>query len=769
MITTRESINYQFSLIFGYSSPKEITVGDVISPGKLTKEKLNELSEFVIKFLRMYNAILRDYAGSEVFSIEFELFNYDENDAKIKIYPKSMILIPGRYKECESLLLALKPDTGYLNPHKSGETVNNISKLFYEIEEFTDHPELGLDGKKKVLSLFANRFSKKLYGDLIEDKWNKKLIGISISLPTEKEMLNSYASIKSDVKYLWNKRPIEVSFNNSKYVKVQTPFDGQASIEHLKYIISEPSANFIVNKTLKLGTDLIKLANNSSIDETQEKIVQFIIRKVKEKVETVNELQSATWLISYSKEILENLEKQFNLFVQYSSDFTSSGEIGNIDDILEKYKNNIYHNTISENLIFNEIYDIAEFSINQSISEKKSLRAVELSSVIKYFSELTKNCFNIIRDSLPRFLSFRRMKILTYNLLKSLLEKFEMEQKPSKVLGRTILNKFREFIINQIEISPLLLLKKVRFSDEILIKEFKKIVKGNLDSFFNEIQLNISDLIGFIEVQLEKDSKLIKSHLDNFEKFSNELDFLLSYILRYSTINRFLKEEPGVEISDPVSFANKFHRFLEKRIGGIDLVWKSYILEWIKDYAKKFFNIEEKRDWVLNETFSDFLNYIEERESLEQIPENFLKFLDNYIGKVSDGFERDALLDFCRKFEQSIDIKTEFPKYVKNKIEKEMNILSLESETLYPINFFSINEEESFYNYIIETDLKYFSKLIPRPISLILKHELTSDEKELFKGDLFHILNFKYWHNKSKYDVLDNFEEVYREWLKEIL
>ena len=73
MITTRESINYQFSLIFGYSSPNDIVVGDVIGPGKLTKEKVNNLSKEVILYLRMYNAILRDYTGSELYSIEFEL------------------------------------------------------------------------------------------------------------------------------------------------------------------------------------------------------------------------------------------------------------------------------------------------------------------------------------------------------------------------------------------------------------------------------------------------------------------------------------------------------------------------------------------------------------------------------------------------------------------------------------------------------------------------------------------------------------------------
>ena len=67
----------------------------------------------------MYNAMLRDYTGSEVFSIEYSLHNIDEKDAQMKIYPKSMIFIPGKYKECESLLIALKPETGVLNTHKS--------------------------------------------------------------------------------------------------------------------------------------------------------------------------------------------------------------------------------------------------------------------------------------------------------------------------------------------------------------------------------------------------------------------------------------------------------------------------------------------------------------------------------------------------------------------------------------------------------------------------------------------------------------------------
>jgi hypothetical protein len=768
MITTRESINYQFSLIFGYSSPNDIIVGNVVGPGKLTRKKVNELSQEVIKFLRMYNAILRDYTGSEVFSIEFELFNFDEKDAGINIYPKSMILVPGKFKECESLLLALKPDTGYLDTHKSRESVNSISNLFFEVEEFTERPELDSERKSQVLKKFATRFSKKLYGELIEDKWNKKLIGLTVSLPTEKEMLNSYASIKSDVEFLWNKRPYEIKFYNPQYEKKRTQFEGKIEIEHLKYIISEPSANFIVDKTLKLGANLIKLANMGTVDESQEKISLFLITRIKEKIKKINEPHTAEWLISYSRKILNELEISVDKFLEISSDFLSTGETGDLEKLLDKYHQFLIGKVKIDNDYFEELYNLARNSIEQSISQKQNLRVVELSSVLNYFSEVIRSNILLVIKSLPRYLYRRRLKTLTFELISALTEKVNKEQEPARVIGNNLLIKFRNFLINQIEINPLVLSKNITFNEESIIREFKKLLNQNLNKFFDTISLDISDLISFAEVQMEKDSKIIKTHIEAFRKFSSELGFLLSYILRYSTINRFLKDEPDSEIADPVTFASRFHRFLEKRVGGIQLVWKSYILEWIKDYAKKFFKVEEKRDWSLKETFLDFLEYFEERESKEQQTDSFLEFLDSYIAKIPENIEREHLIEFYRQFELCIDIRTEFPNYIKSKIKTGMSLLEIEIEKQPPIKYFSIDHEDSFSNYISEVDLKYFSKLIPRPVSLILQHELTSEEQELFNGELYHTFQFKYWHNKARIEMADNFKEVYREWLKEL-
>ena len=766
MITTRESINYQFSLIFGYSSPDDIVVGDVIGPGKLTIGKMNQLSQDVITYLRMYNAILRDFTGSELFSIEFELYNYDEKESLLKIFPKSMLLIPGKFKDCESLLLALKPETGYLDTHKSRDSINNVSKLFYEVEEFTDHPDLNKDQKALVLQNFASRFSKKLYGDLLEDKWNKKLIGVSLSLPTEKEMLDTFASIKSDVKYYWNKKPIEVKFSNPSFQKLSDPLDENPSREHLKYAISEPSANYIVEKTLQLGSNLLNLANAGTIDELKERVISFIIDRINARIEQINEFHTVKWVIDEYENDLKILVSFFNQFLENSNKFLLSGESGNLQELLKLYGDSIHKELGKSEKIYDEIYIIANQSISQSIHNSDKLRANDLKSSVYIFSEIVKASFEIIREILPQYLARRRLKTFILNLISQLKDKFTHEQEPAKNIGNNILTKFQELLFNQIELSNVHFIKGSHYDEEILVREFKKIVKQSIPLFFEKSQLDISDIISFAEIQTNA-SGSIKEHIDNFKKYSTELEYLLSYILRYSTINRFLKEESKNKINDPVTFSNKFHRFLEKRIGGINLAWKYYILEWITDYAKLFFKVEEQRSWTLNEIVADFINYLEEREAREQQIDHFFKFLDQYIAKVSNDLNQNIFLEFYKQFEYCRGIATEFPLYVRKRIETELSILNMKEEELIPIEFLRLNEQDTFYNYIEEVKLKYFSKLIPRPVSIILNHKFTDNEIELFKRELFHVFNFKYWGNKSLFEISDNFKEVYRAWLIE--
>ena len=64
MITTRDSIKYQFSLIFGYSSPKDLVVGDIIGPRKLTRKLISSLSNDVINYFRLFKFSFNHFKAS---------------------------------------------------------------------------------------------------------------------------------------------------------------------------------------------------------------------------------------------------------------------------------------------------------------------------------------------------------------------------------------------------------------------------------------------------------------------------------------------------------------------------------------------------------------------------------------------------------------------------------------------------------------------------------------------------------------------------------
>ncbi len=767
MITTREAINYQYSLIFGYSSPNDVRVGDVIGPGKLTKNRIKELVKEVIRFLRMYNAILRDYTGSELFSIEFKLSSVqelldNEKDSQIKIYPKSMILVPGKFKDCESLFLALKPETGVLNTHKSKQAIDNISKLFFEVEEFSNRPELKIEGKKAVYQKFASRFNHKLYGDLIEDKWNKKLIGLSTSLPTEKKMLSSYAEIKSNTEIIWYKKPYEINIINPEFQKIDTNYEEDLAIAHLKYSLSEPSINFIINNTLKLGINLFNLSNIGTLDEIQDDVVSFLISQIEENIEKINESMEARTFISHCDKLLIDLQVHTNKFLNFSKEFLTTGEIGNLAKLLESYKAFIRDKGIKENEDFDELCDITINSINRVIIKEEKLRVIEFTSIINYFSEIIKSSFKLIRKSLPQYLTLCRFKTFTRDLINTLKKELEKGEKTVNILGNKIIEKYYFFLLNQIEISPILSLKK--FDEQIINEEFIKLIKSTLTSFFENIELNISDIISFAEAMMLEDVSLIESDLKKFKSFSKELKYLLSYILRFSTINRYIKDEPDVEITDPVTFSSRFHRFLEKRVGGINLSWKSYILEWIKDYSKRFLKQGLQKEWTLKEVYEDFIGYLKERELNEQEPESFLEFLDKYIGKVPES-EKSSLKKFQKYYKMCLGLKLKFPEFLKEKTEICLKALIFLVEYKKSLEFMNYNVEDSYYNYIKEMELKYFSKLIPRPLTLILKHNLTNKERKIINGDLFHVFNFEFLSaNELKIDIANNFNKVYTEW-----
>lgn len=766
MITTRDSIKYQFSLIFGYSSPKDLVVGDIIGPRKLTRKLISSLSNDVINYFRLFNTILQDYTGSELYGIEFELVNVDVEKSRTKILPKSMIFVPGKFKECESLLLALKPEIGFLDFHKSRKSLDEISENFYEIEEFIMRPELSHDDSLNLLKNFASRFSKKLFSELYEDKWSKKLKGIKTTTSLDNSNLTKLIKIKTDVNIRWNGGSYEIQFLNPSFENLSKNPGIILNKIHLIYLISETSAYHIVDKCLKLGTDLIKLANLSTIDEMMDEILTIIIQVIFQELSSQLKPYSSIQIINYLKTLMENLKARVNLFIKNALSFTSSGESGNLNFLLEMLESHVkkeypHLEEFEKNLLKTLIK-----TIKRTIKMSERVRAIELQSPINYFTEGIRLCFKFIQEAIHTYLSRRLLRRLLSELINKLMGQFDKEASPARTLGKRLLIDFKKSLINKIELNPSLWTERKNYDENLIKKQFIKLVKQNLDQFFQDIQLNLADIIDFVTIQMQSDSEVIKEHLDKFKKFQGELNFLITYILRYNTINRFIKNLLKEQINSPTTFADLFYRFLEKRVGGIDLEWKSYVLSWILDYKDAHSKDLNQKEWNIDEIIKDFLNYLQERKKREQDINYFMKFLDFYIPKHINDSNRESFLEFYKFFESSIRIKEDFPRYVRNKIELELNLLDVPNETLSGVEFLKFEGEDTFYNFIKENHLKYFSHLIPRPVSIILKHRIPPEERDLLRNDLFHIINIKYWAKKSLIEVFDNFKEVYNIWLE---
>ncbi|MBN1213922.1 MAG: hypothetical protein JXA99_00620 [Candidatus Lokiarchaeota archaeon] len=767
MITTRESINYQFSIIFGYSSPNKenLIVGDIVGPRNLKKTLIKELSKDVINYLTSFNAMLRDYTGSELFFVEFELINFNLKANITNIYPKSMILVPGNYKECESLMLALKPDVGILDIHKSNKAITKISKLFFEVEDYANHPELTKEQRELIYTRFASRFTKSLYSQLIENKWNKGMIGLSDLTLIEKEYLEKYCKFRSKIDIQWHKDPVVVNLSNSKFDKLKNSFEGKTENDHLKFSITEPSANFIIEKTMYLGTNLLNLANTGTIDYFQNKLIKYFIKKINEDIGKETDKKTESWMIQRIEDILLRNKKDIEDFLRISKNFQISGEVGTVEQIVNAFEREI---KTHDNGNFSEILDITKKFITQMVVKSEKIRANELISIFNYFSELVSNSIVMINTYKIKYFVNRKLGLFAKKLLEDIKIDLLKEPEPSKILGQRIIENFYDYILKEIDRISLSTIIDGNFNDTVILKAFKELISKNIDIFFNDVELKIKDIVSFAEINLYDSKNIIKS-IEEFKKFSEELHFLLSYILRYSTINRFLKEIPNTEISDPVLFSTKFHRFLEKRLSGITLTWKKYILEWIKDYSKIFLKMNVQKKWSIIEIYNDFIGYLEDRERDSQNPDKFLEFLDHYIAQETNEDIKKKLIEFFKQYEYFLGIKTEFPKYIKRKIEKLTSTTSLSSQEYIPIEYLKANNENTFYNYMRKNELRYFSKLIPIPKSLILKHIFTSEEKELFKGELFQVFNIKYWgEGNILISLSDNFKEVYREWIKEL-
>lgn len=779
-LTTSEEIQKQLSIIFGFSGREEIKVGEIVGVGNLTRGKVSELILQVLSYLNEYSALLKDYLGTEIFSMEFELKFFSNEKHNLKLLPKSMILIPGEYKENSILLIALTKELSLLDVNKAKNSINDLGKLFFEVEEVVERPELNKKEKTAVLSNFANRFAYKIQGQFLEGKWNKKLVGIKRSSPTENQNFKTYLSLQSKYSINWNSLNRNLISETAKYSNENLSISENRLFEHLKWSISGPSGFFIVKKSFDLGAQLLRIANIGSVNEYQEKIVRVLIDKIGSSLRSLNKI------IDFEKEIIEfkilikEIYNFLSIFEKKLNSFLKSGVSGDLASIFSKLDSFVvFENSGNSEISINLVNILKDLIKSNEFKNEKSIILVEIESSINYFIRLVLLSQKIIENNFERYFSYIYYQKLYKKLLSSIYSEISFEEIPVKALGGRFIARFSEELSKNINENTINQNKYKKFDRNLLKKEYYKIVEKTL-KLVGDLPVYTDDLINFAEIMLGKHASDFKMHFTHLKEARSQFNFLLSFLLRNSTLNRFLNEISEKDIFDPISLSELFYDFMRKRIGGLNLYWKEFILNLIKSFGENYQKqYEEDSDkginWSKYKLVNEFLRYFSDKIKDLTIPSKFIEVINYYISSVSSQSDREFLQLVLEQYEFSLDIIDDFPNYLKQKIFKILNNLDFSVLPMMTADYLhaphlkikneygtshiiKINEVNlDLFDFINEFELKYFSKLIAVPSKIILKN---INDSNSFVNPLYYELSFTFWEKFFKLNISDNWHQI---------
>ncbi len=778
-LTTSDELHKQLTVIFGFSGQLDIEVGEIIGIGKLSEHETKRLTQSVLKFLNNYNSMLKDYAGCTLYSIEFELENLGKRNL-VSLMPKSMLFIPGSYKDCNTLMLLLAPEMSLVDYSKSRKAVDDLGKLYFEVEEALDRPELEKEQRRKVLKYFAKRFALKLQGNVIKGKWNRKMIGITSGF---KEDLYLNINIQNEVK--WKTKeiiPLKSSFSVPKLKMMDNE-----NYDFMKHWLNQSTSIVVAKNTCKLTANLLQLANTGTISDTQKQILIAFLKSFLDYSEQNKKLISFDQFKNEIEKFYKKFEQNLESFKVKSTSFIKSGVIKPLKEINALYLNE-FTKEEGTSECENCIKNFAKITHNHILTTKyryhssDKVRASEFTNPILNIVQNSQLVLKKIKNAVPFYIQHYLFDSFFSNLLELLQKEFDLiNNKPIKVLSVKYLEKYEIFLKNQLEISYSQIASTNQRNSYL---KFKEIAKNTIEPFINSVNIEIKDLVDFCDIILS-DNIEMQPYLKHLKKFQDEIEFLWGFILRSSTFQRFLKEYPMNEIFDPENFANRFIDFLQKkRLGGLQLKWKNYIFQWINTYKYEFQpkyikDQEEKIIWPKTKIITSFIEYISRKVKEETTIQGFLQPLKRYLDSIAmSNIKNKFVLEILQAYKLSLEIIGQFPDYLRqvfnkaienrqeNLIPQTISAYIGDTPDLDEIISEKIEEKSQFmtlkrslYAFIIETELKYYSKLIAKPKQIILQN---IDNKLFQKKILQHRIEFDTLSdNYIKMSIFSNFKDIY--------
>lgn len=764
VITTSEELQKLLTIIFGYVGERTtIPAGAVLGPSKATKSLVRDLTERVLEFLQAFNGMLRDFAGAEIFSIEFALRNLKEDTIKTRLYPKSMIFIPGKWKENQCLLVALKHEIGMLDPAKARRTMDHICRRYDEIEEVINRPELNEDQKRALLGQFATYFAEYLQGKLVEGRWDRKLVGLKEEGTNRPR--HEVCSVVMRRQITWRSPTPTISTENPKFVQAKPPLDDEAKLEHFKFAMSPQGAYFIAQQTFRLAAKLLELANIGSVNEIQQGVIELFLSYLQRVMGKSQEVVEPSSAIEQFKNHLSKFKGVAEEFRQVASAFTQEGLRDTLENMAIALVKFVGDHESQNKTMLRKILDVfISWSKETAAEDSREIRSSDLRSELDYFGEVVGVSLDLLERHVESYVAKHIQEQLLDQLVEILKNELERESKSTRALGMRFLEKFREFLSDKLEEKFLFAKDVVDLDLESVEEDFFSMVRQDLDVFLKSVPISITDLVGFAEDLVEIDVATISQHLERFKKFEAEATRMYNLMLRYSSFNRFVRENAD-QIFDPESLTNLFYEFTRKRLGAMEFTWLAYGLSWIQafreKYQQKFLeDLENGLQWPASHVIELFLGHMDEIGEKIHSFDHFVEVVDHYVGNLPPRPEKPALVEYLKTLESTVGITNAFPNYLKKMILKaaEQKVARFVAGATWSYFVADGPEGSEFFQYLVKHHLRYYSQLLAEPSTLTL---VSTDYRA--DGDLYYKMDFSYQRTRTKVAVTSNWYDVRRQ------
>lgn len=777
-LTTSDELQKQLTVIFGYQGFHQIETGEIRGIGKLSRHHAIGLIKTILDFLSGFNGMLQEFAGCELYSIEFELLTSKQNP-KTRILPKSMLFIPGSYKEAVSLLLLLAPELSLMENQKPKESINYISSLLHEIEEAVDITDLDQNQRRQIIQKFSSRFASKLQAEVIEANWNRKLVGLR-----EEERTTPYLNMNLEFLRNWKKKIIEIRNPRFGYPKLH--LSEYQKDEFSKYRINPSIAYIIAQQSFLLGHNLLNVANTGTTDDTQKQILTVLLNLFLKKIENPEKNVDFDLYILLWNKFLEEIEKWKNVFKEKYQKYINIMVDKSIDEIERDYQTrNQYPET--NKLIDLFLFKMGEIVIKNMKTTKydiKSYQKIRLGDFEGPFLIILEN-LNIILKKIKKtykeYLQIFYFDEMINPLFTELFRNLQTINNETTVyLGKKILSLLEEYLHNQFSLKYRLI--SVRSQAHLLI-EFKRILKDMIEPFIQTYSVNINDLLDFCEYCFISNPEYL-SYIRKLRSFQKEIEFIWGFVLRSSTLQRFLKNFPKDKEFTPQNFGEEFIEFLAQYKTVIyNLQWRDVFFSYIRDFIRRYQNeyqisINKGEKWSKSKLISLFMEFISNQVKKDTSVEGFIEPMKRYIDKIAlSNVQLKDLVEIYHKYIEGLEIVNEFPDFL-----RQIFYISIESLQNFP-NSFPIRKiigplrsteemltyelkdmredfmkEKSYYAFVIDEEMKYFSSLLAFPKTLILK------SKEKFAAsdiNIEHIIDFQTLKDKFiKVSISTNFEKI---------